>query len=57
MDARFLVDRGLIESFWNQGEASYCTGALHTADGPAFAIEGGGMIEELTVYPLRSIWR
>ncbi len=57
VDARFLVDRGLIESFWNQGEASYCTGALHTADGPAFAIEGGGMIEELTVYPLRSIWK
>lgn len=57
VDARFLVDRGLIESFWNGGEASYCAGSLHTADGPALAIEGDAQFEELIVYPLANIWK
>ena len=57
IDARFLIDRGIVESFWNGGEASYAVGSLHTADGPAFAIEGSAAIEELVVYPMADIWK
>ena len=56
LDARFLIDHGIIESFWNGGEAAYSVGSLHTDAGPAFAIEGDAMIEELTVYPMTNIW-
>lgn len=52
MDARFLIDRGIVESFWNGGEAAYAIGSLHTDDGPAFALEGDAMVEELIVYPM-----
>jgi sucrose-6-phosphate hydrolase SacC (GH32 family) len=51
-DARFLIDRGIIESFWNGGEAAYSVGSLHTDAGPAFALEGEALIEELIVYPM-----
>ncbi len=54
--ARFLIDRGVVESFWNGGEAAYCAASLHTDEGPAFAIEGEADVEELTVYPLKGIW-
>ena len=54
--ARFLIDRGIVESFWNGGEAAYCAASLHTDEGPAFAIEGEAEIEELTVYSLKGIW-
>jgi len=57
LDARFLVDRGIVEVFWNGGEAAYSVGSLHTDAGPAFAIEGDAVIEELTVYPVSNIWR
>ncbi len=57
VDARFLIDRGLVESFWNGGEAAYTLGSLHTDAGPAFAIEGRAAIEELTVYPMADIWK
>ena len=57
VDARFLIDRGLVESFWNGGEAAYSIGSLHTDKGPAFAIEGSATIEELTVYPMADIWK
>lgn len=51
IDARFLIDRGFVESFWNQGEAAYCIGSLHTDTGPAFAIDGNAVFEEIVVYP------
>jgi sucrose-6-phosphate hydrolase SacC (GH32 family) len=54
LDARFILDRGLVESFWNGGEAAYAIGSLHTDEGPAFALEGDVMIEALTVYPMNS---
>ncbi len=57
VDARFLLDRGVVESFWNQGEAAYCIGSLHTDTGPAFAIEGNAMVEEIVVYPVKDICR
>jgi hypothetical protein len=47
----------VVESFWNQGEAAFCIGSLHTDAGPAFAIEGNAWIEELVVYPLEDIWQ
>jgi sucrose-6-phosphate hydrolase SacC (GH32 family) len=56
VDVRFLMDRGLIETFWNGGEASYCIGSAYTAEGPAFSITGEANIEELTVHPMSDIW-
>ncbi len=53
---RCLIDRGIVECFWNHGEAAYACATLHTDPGPAFAIEGDATIEELTVYPLTDIW-
>ncbi len=57
LDARFLIDRGVVESFWNGGEAAYSIASLHTDAGPAFAIEGDAVVEELTVYPMANIWK
>ncbi len=57
VDARFLIDRGIVESFWNGGEAAYCLGSLHTDNGPAFALAGNALIEEITVYPMADIWK
>ena len=57
VDARFLIDRGVVESFWNQGEAAYCIGSLHTDTGPTFEIQGNVVIEELVVYPMADIWK
>jgi fructan beta-fructosidase len=54
---RFLLDRGIVECFWNGGEAAYAIGSLHTADGPAFAIGGNATIEKLAVHPLADIWK
>ena len=45
-----------MESFWNGGEAAYSIASLHSDEGPAFAIEGDAVIEELTVYPMANIW-
>ena len=55
--ARFLIDRNIVESFWNGGEAAYTAASLYTQNGPAFGIEGEADIEELMVYPMRGIWR
>ncbi len=55
--ARFLIDRGIVESFWNGGEAAYAIGSLHTDPGPAFALTGSALIEELTIYPMTDIWK
>jgi sucrose-6-phosphate hydrolase SacC (GH32 family) len=57
LDARFLIDRGIVESFWNQGEAAFCIGSLHTDSGPALAFDGNGLIDEVTVYPMADIWK
>lgn len=56
LDARILIDRGIVEAFWNGGEAAYAIASLHTDDGPALKIEGGSEIEELIVYPTINIW-
>jgi len=55
--ARFLVDRGIIESFWNGGELPFATASLHTDDGTAFAIEGSVQISALSVWPVNGIWK
>ena len=57
VDARFLIDRGIVESFWNGGESAHSVGSLHTDQGPAFAIEGSAIIEELVFYPMADIWK
>lgn len=57
LEARFLIDRGVVESFWNGGEAAYTIASLHTDSGPAVSIEGDMVIEELTVYPVKNIWK
>lgn len=57
LDARFLIDRGIVESFWNSGEAAYTVASLHTDNGPAFALSGDAFIEELTIYPVKNIWK
>lgn len=53
---RLLIDRGLIECFWNNGEAAYAIGSLHTDDGPALKLAGNATVEELTITPLTDIW-
>ncbi len=57
VNARFLIDRGIVESFWNQGEAAFSIGSLHTDIGPALAIQGSAMIDELSVFPMADIWQ
>lgn len=57
VDARFLIDRGIVESYWNRGEAAFSIGSLHTDRGPAFAIQGNTGIDELVVYPMADIWK
>ena len=54
LDIRFIIDRGLVESFWNGGEAAYAIASLHTDPGPAFGLEGDAMVEELIVYPMNA---
>ena len=50
--ARFLIDHGIVECFWNGGEAAYSIASLHTDAGPALALDGEATIEEMTVYPM-----
>ncbi|HEX4793458.1 MAG TPA: glycoside hydrolase family 32 protein [Humisphaera sp.] len=57
VDARFLIDHGIVESFWNAGEAAFSIASLHTDEGPAFAVNGNAVIEELVVYPMADIWK
>lgn len=57
VEARFLIDTSLVESFWNVGEAAYAASSHHTQRGPAFGIEGEAVIEELTVFPMKNIWK
>ena len=57
VDARFLIDRGIVETLWNGGESAHTIASLHTDKGPAFSVEGAGIIEELTVYPMTDIWK
>lgn len=52
---RILIDRAVVETFWNDGEAATCTASLHTDAGPAFQIEGA-TAEDLIVYSMQSIW-
>ena len=57
VEARFLIDTSLVESFWNGGEAAYAVSSLHTDDGPALTLEGEADIEALVVYPMADIWK
>ncbi|MEP6755117.1 MAG: glycoside hydrolase family 32 protein [Chthonomonadales bacterium] len=57
IDVRFLIDRSIVESFWNGGEAAYTAASLYTQNGPAFGIKGDAVIEELIVYPMSNIWK
>lgn len=56
LEARFLIDRGMVEAFWNGGEAAYAISSLHTDDGPALKLEGDATIEEIKIYPMGNIW-
>ncbi len=52
-----LVDRGSIEAFLNDGEASLTRFALPKADGLSLKAEGGPVdLRSLVVYPVRSAW-
>ena len=57
LDARILINRGIVGRFWNGGEAAYAVASLPTDAGPALDLEGGATIEELVVYPVANIWR
>jgi sucrose-6-phosphate hydrolase SacC (GH32 family) len=52
VSARFLIDHGIVECFWNGGEAAYSIASLHTDAGPALALDGEATIEEMIVYPM-----
>jgi fructan beta-fructosidase len=56
IDARFLIDRSIVESFWNGGEAAFSMGSLVNEGSSAIAMEGDVMIDELIIYPMQSIW-
>ncbi|MEQ8836751.1 MAG: glycoside hydrolase family 32 protein, partial [Lacipirellulaceae bacterium] len=56
LHARFLIDRGITECFWNKGEAAYSMGSLHTDPGPTFAISSDAQVKELVIYPMHNIW-
>lgn len=56
VEARFLIDHGIVESFWNGGEATCSVGSLCSDGGPAFALEGDAVVEELIVYPMNPVW-
>lgn len=53
---RFLIDRGIIESFWNGGQASYCILSPYKDDGSALVLDGDAVVEKLTVWPMADIW-
>jgi sucrose-6-phosphate hydrolase SacC (GH32 family) len=55
VEVRFVIDRGLVESFWNGGEAAYALSSLPADGGPAFALEGDAAVEALTVFPMSPI--
>jgi fructan beta-fructosidase len=57
LDARILIDRGIVEAFWNGGQAAYAVPSLHTDDGPALSFGGEVEIEEIAVYPMKGIWK
>lgn len=54
--ARVLIDRGLVEAFWNNGEAAWSVSSLHTDNGPALMLSGDAIVEELTISPMTDIW-
>lgn len=54
--ARFMIDRGIVEAFWNGGEAAFSISSLHTDNGPTFAIEGNTTIEDLQIFSMNNIW-
>jgi fructan beta-fructosidase len=56
VEARFLNDRGIVEAFWNGGEAAYAIGSLPSDAGPAWAVEGDAELEDLSAYPMADIW-
>ena len=58
LDIRILIDRGIVECFWNQGQAAYAAGSLHTDVGPSLSVENAGtsIMESLSVYPVSDIW-
>ncbi|MEM9236090.1 MAG: glycoside hydrolase family 32 protein [Verrucomicrobiota bacterium] len=56
IDARFLIDRLIVEGFWNEGEVAYAHPSSIKDTGPTLEISDHAEIESLTVYPMRSIW-
>lgn len=56
VETRFLIDHGIIESFWNGGEAAYSQGSLVREDLPVMTITDGAKIDSIVVYPMSNIW-
>jgi fructan beta-fructosidase len=54
MSLRVLIDRYVIETFWNNGEAATCTGSLHTDPGPAFRMDA--VPSKFEGWTMKSIW-
>jgi fructan beta-fructosidase len=57
VDVRILVDRGIVESFWNGGEAAFSKVSFVEGITSAISLEGDLIIDELIVYPMKSIWK
>ena len=57
LNIRFLIDHGLVDAFWNDGEATYSIVSLHTDNGPAFDIQGHEIIQNLSIFPMKNIWK
>jgi fructan beta-fructosidase len=55
LSVRLLMDRAIVETFWNEGEAATCTASLHTDEGPALDIQGSEA-QDLRIQVMRSIW-
>lgn len=57
VEVRILLDRGVLECFWNGGEAAYAVGALDVPDKSLIEVEGDATIVSATVYPMSDIWK
>jgi fructan beta-fructosidase len=56
LNVRFLIDRGIVEAFWNNGQAAYAVSSLYNEKSRVLVFKGDVIIEELTVYPMSNIW-
>ncbi len=53
---RILVDRGVVEVFVQDGEAAFASTTIFKPGKPRFGLQGEGLVKNMTVHMLKSIW-